>query len=114
VRRAEALHRMFRGFVHAGGEAGVPVDVAAITCPALVIHGEQDRIIDKRTSEDLARILPRAELAILRGVGHVPQLEAPRAVTRLVEAFARRVDRDPVPAVPAARPAAAADLHGTP
>lgn len=114
VRRADALHRMFRGFVHAGGDAGVPSDVAAIACPALVIHGEQDRIIDKRTSEDLARALPRAELAILRGVGHVPQLEAPRAVTRLVETFADRVDREPVPAVPPARPTAAADVHKAP
>jgi len=114
VRRADALHRMFRGFVHAGGDAGVPSDVAHITCPALVIHGEQDRIIDKRTSEDLARALPRAELALLRGVGHVPQLEAPRAVTRLVEAFAERVDRAPIPTVPPLRPAPAVDAPKLP
>jgi len=100
VRRADALQRIFRAFVHAGGDAGVPSDLASLTSPALVIHGEQDRVIDKRTSEDLARALPRAELAILRGVGHVPQLEAPRAVTRLVEAFAFRVDREPIPATP--------------
>jgi pimeloyl-ACP methyl ester carboxylesterase len=113
VRRTDALQRLFRGFVHAGGDAGVPSDVAQIACPALVIHGEQDRIIDKRTSEDLARALPRAELAILRGVGHVPQLEAPRAVTRLVEQFADRVDREPV-RTPPTRPAAAADLQKAP
>jgi pimeloyl-ACP methyl ester carboxylesterase len=95
VRRADALHRLFRGFVLAGGDAGVPSDVAQIRCPALVIHGEQDRIIDKRTSEDLTSALPRAELVMMRGVGHVPQLEAPRAVSRLVERFARTLDRDP-------------------
>jgi len=114
VRRADALQRMFRGFVHAGGDAGVPSDVAHITCPALVIHGEQDRIIAKRTSEDLARTLPRAELAILRGVGHVPQLEAPRAVTRLIEAFAERLDRAPARAAPPPRPAATADAPKPP
>jgi pimeloyl-ACP methyl ester carboxylesterase len=95
VRRAEALHRLFRGFVLAGGDAGVPSDVAQIRCPALVIHGEQDRIIDKRTSEDLMTALPRAELVVMRGVGHVPQLEAPRATSRLVERFARTLDPDP-------------------
>ncbi|MEO7732460.1 MAG: alpha/beta hydrolase, partial [Kofleriaceae bacterium] len=67
--------------------------VAAIACPALVIHGEQDRIIDKRTSEDLTLALPRAELVVMRGVGHVPQLEAPRATSRLIEAFASKLDR---------------------
>lgn len=95
ARRAQALHRLFRGFVLATGDAGVPSDVGAITCPALVIHGEQDRIIDKRTSEDLAHALPRGELVVLRGVGHVPQLEAPRATSKLIEQFARKIDRSP-------------------
>lgn len=95
ARRADALHRLFRGFVLAGGDAGVPSNMAAITCPALVIHGEQDRIIDKRTSEDLTLALPRAELVVMRGVGHVPQLEAPRATSRLIEAFAAKLERPP-------------------
>jgi pimeloyl-ACP methyl ester carboxylesterase len=93
VRRADALHRLFRGFVRAGGDAGVPADLAQVRCRALVIHGEQDRIIDRRVSEDLARALPYAELAILRGVGHVPQLEAPRATSALIARFARDLDR---------------------
>ena len=93
--RADALHRLFRGFVRAGGDAGVPSDVAQIACPALVIHGEQDRIIDKRVSEDLTRALPRAELVVMRGVGHAPQLEAPRATSRLVERFAQKLDATP-------------------
>jgi abhydrolase domain-containing protein 6 len=95
VRRADALRRLFRGFVLAGGDAGVPGDVAHIRCPALVIHGEQDRIIDRRTSEDLHAALPRAELVVMRGVGHAPQLEAPRATSRLVERFARALDEQP-------------------
>jgi pyruvate dehydrogenase E2 component (dihydrolipoamide acetyltransferase) len=92
VRRADALHRLFRGFVLAGGDAGVPGDLSAIGCPALVIHGEQDRIIDQRTSQDLAGALSHAELVVMRGVGHAPQLEAPRATGRLIERFARTLD----------------------
>ena len=92
ARRADALHRLFRGFVRAGGEAGVPSDMAQIRCRALVIHGEQDRIIDRRVSEDLARALPHAELIVMRGVGHVPQLEAPRATSKLISRFARTLD----------------------
>src|SRR5204862_291755 len=65
VRRADALHRLFRGFILADGDAGVPSDVAQIRCPALVIHGEQDRIIDKRTALDLSQALPRAELVVM-------------------------------------------------
>jgi pimeloyl-ACP methyl ester carboxylesterase len=97
ARRADALHRLFRGFVLAGGDAGVPRELAAIRQPALVIHGEQDRIIDRRVSDDLAAALPAAELIVMRGVGHAPQLEAPRHTARIVERFARRLDGGPDP-----------------
>ena len=94
VKRATTLHKLFRGFILAGDEAGVPREVGKIQQRALVIHGEQDRIISKRVAEDLVLALPRAELVVMRGVGHAPQLEAPRHTSRIVEAFARRVDRD--------------------
>jgi pimeloyl-ACP methyl ester carboxylesterase len=92
ARQADALHRLFRGFVLATGDAGVPRELGGISVPALVIHGEQDRIIDKRTAEDLVLALPRGELVVMRGVGHAPQLEAPRHTARLVEGFALRLD----------------------
>lgn len=94
VKRAATLHKLFRGFVLAGNEDGVPREVGKIQQRSLVIHGEQDRIISKRVAEDLVLALPRAELVVMRGVGHAPQLEAPRHTSRIVEAFARRVDRD--------------------
>jgi pimeloyl-ACP methyl ester carboxylesterase len=94
ARRADTLAKLFRGFILAGGDDGVPRELGAIDHRALVIHGEQDRIIDRRTAEDLVQALPRAELVVMRGVGHVPQLEAPRHTARLVEAFARRLDPD--------------------
>lgn len=90
--RADRLSKLFRGFILAGGDEGVPRALAQIHKPALVIHGEQDRIIDRRVAEDLVHALPRAELVVMRGVGHAPQLEAPRHTAKLVEAFARRVE----------------------
>jgi pimeloyl-ACP methyl ester carboxylesterase len=89
ARRADALHRLFRGFILAKGDAGVPHDLSGIAVPALVIQGEQDRIIDKSTAEDLVAGLPRAELIVMRGVGHAPQLEAPRYTARVIERFVR-------------------------
>ncbi len=102
ARRADALYKLFRGFMLATGEAGVPHDLGALTQRALVIHGEQDRIISKRVAEDLTLALPVAELVVMRGVGHAPQLEAPRATARLVEAFARRLERTAPPIAAAA------------
>lgn len=94
VRRAATLQKLFRGFILAADPDGVPREVGRIQQRSLVIHGEQDRIISKRVAEDLVLALPHAELVVMRGVGHAPQLEAPRHTARIVEAFARRVDRD--------------------
>ncbi len=94
TRRAAALERLFRGFVHGDADGdGVPRALAAIDKPVLVIHGDQDRIIDRAVADDLAQALPRAELVVLRGIGHAPQLEAPRTVARLVTTFAERCER---------------------
>jgi pimeloyl-ACP methyl ester carboxylesterase len=91
--RADALNKLFRGFVHNGGDAGVPSELHAIDHQTLIIHGEQDRIISKSVAEDLVASLPRSELVVMRGVGHAPQLEAPRHTARLIDRFAQRLDR---------------------
>ncbi len=90
--RADSLHKLFRGFIHHGGDDGVPNELAAIDHQTLIIHGEQDRIISKSVAEDLVAALPRSELVVMRGVGHAPQLEAPRHTARIVERFAQRLD----------------------
>ena len=85
------LERVWRGWGAAAGDDALPRDVEAIRHPALVVHGERDRVIDVATARALAARLPEARLIVLGGVGHVPQLEVPRRVARLIERFARRL-----------------------
>ena len=87
ARRAAArpvLEELFRGWAFAPAEAGLPRDLDAITQSTLVIHGAKDRIIHPDTARKVVRQLPRARLELLDGIGHVPQLEAPGAVARLI------------------------------
>jgi len=44
--------------------------------PALVVVGEEDRLVPARLGMRLADSLPNAELLLLPTVGHVPQFEA--------------------------------------
>ncbi len=91
-RRAQALprlERVWRGWTGATGDAGVPVDPEAIAHAALIVHGARDRVIAVETGRMLAARMQRATLEVLDGVGHVPQLEEPRRVARLTEAFLR-------------------------
>jgi pimeloyl-ACP methyl ester carboxylesterase len=56
--------------------------IQTVTAPALVIHGDQDRLIPVAASRALARQHPTWQLVVLPDVGHVPQLEAPEATAR--------------------------------
>ena len=91
ARAQPKLERVWRGWTGATGAAGVPDDPHAIAQPALIVHGDRDRVIDVETARGLAGRMPRARLEVLTGVGHVPQLEEPRRVARLTDRFVREV-----------------------
>lgn len=58
-----------------------------ITQPALVIHGDRDRIVPPAAGEYLAVQLPHARLALLAGAGHVPFVSDPDAAGKLIKDF---------------------------
>lgn len=49
----------------------------SIQAPVLLLHGDRDRLINIRAARKAARANPAWSFAVARGVGHVPQLEAP-------------------------------------
>jgi 3-oxoadipate enol-lactonase len=70
----------------------VGVDVERIAVPALVIHGELDRVVPVSNGRLLASRLPNAELVVLPGGGHAPMFEEPDAFGSLVCSFLDRVE----------------------
>jgi pimeloyl-ACP methyl ester carboxylesterase len=65
--------------------------VRGVSAPTLVVHGELDRLVPVRLGRVLASTMPRAELALLPGVGHVPQFEVPEVTAGLVRSFLDQV-----------------------
>ncbi|GAA2216203.1 alpha/beta fold hydrolase [Nonomuraea monospora] len=59
--------------------AGLSYRAAArsVRAPALLVHGERDRLVPVSASRALARAHPSWQLVVLDAVGHTPQLEAP-------------------------------------
>lgn len=49
----------------------------AADVPTLIVRGEQDAIIPAEEAEALAALMPKAEVVMLSGAGHLPPLEAP-------------------------------------
>lgn len=58
-----------------------------ITCPTLVICGEEDALIPAAECRALARAIPGAELVAIPGAGHLPNLEAPLLFSKAVREF---------------------------
>lgn len=64
-----------------GGQAmtdpGLRDRLADVEVPTLVVWGEADRIADPDYGRALADAIPGARFELLRGTGHVPQVETP-------------------------------------
>ncbi|MGA3185056.1 MAG: alpha/beta hydrolase [Candidatus Dormibacteria bacterium] len=84
--------------------AGIAACQAAMACrpdstpllglvgvPALVIHGDQDAILSLDEAREEATVLPRGELAVIPGAGHLANLEDPPAFTQTLRGFLDRV-----------------------
>ena len=54
-------------------------EIAALTMPALILWGEEDRLIPVSAARWLNETLPSSDLVIYPGIGHLPQEEAPEA-----------------------------------
>lgn len=66
--------------------AGYALDAARITCPVRIVWGTADAILPWPQAAERFRHewLPRAEVVLLDGVGHCPQLDAPLETAALI------------------------------
>ena len=55
--------------------------------PTMIISGESDTLVPRRRAEFLAAMMPQGCLEIIAEAGHLPQLEQPEAVTKVLQTF---------------------------
>jgi pimeloyl-ACP methyl ester carboxylesterase len=63
------------------GRAESRPSLAAITCPTLVLVGEQDKGTPVELSREIAAAIPASRLVIIPACGHLSTIERPAAVT---------------------------------
>lgn len=62
-------------------------ELVAVAAPTLVIVGSQDVLTTQGDGEEIASLIPGAELAVIRGGAHLFQVERPAAFNRTVAEF---------------------------
>ena len=75
------------GCFHAIPKINVTDRLGGVTCPALVIVGEEDPGTPVEMARDIHTALPAAELAILRSASHLSNLEQPEEFNRVLLRF---------------------------
>jgi pimeloyl-ACP methyl ester carboxylesterase len=87
---AEILDAEHHSPMSVADAADVRTVLAQVHCPALIIHGDQDRCQPPERSAILAEAIG-AERLILEGAGHLPMAREPVAVNLAIRAFLDRV-----------------------
>ncbi|WP_299752637.1 alpha/beta hydrolase [uncultured Tateyamaria sp.] len=85
VKNPVAMH--FNGPKNEHGQFDFRPGLANVTCPALVISGEQDPIMPHPFGADIARHLPNARYHLLDNAGHTVDFDAAEAFYTLMRDF---------------------------
>jgi pimeloyl-ACP methyl ester carboxylesterase len=64
-----------------------PRHLQGVRCPTLVIHGTADRTLDLDSVKAVASSIPGADLALLHGLGHRPDISRPAIVNPILGDF---------------------------
>jgi 3-oxoadipate enol-lactonase len=72
---------------------GLADRLSAITAPTLVIVGNQDILTPRGDSEEIAEMIPTAELVVISGAAHGFMIEHATTFNRIMLGFLRRAER---------------------
>lgn len=86
-------HWLFRGLFNDERKslAANPANYRTFASPVLVIWGQEDSIAPLAEGEKIISLFPHSKLVVLDGVNHIPQIERPRDVVRLIANFLERL-----------------------
>lgn len=79
------------GAAHAIAGADFYTPISTLHLPALVIAGARDGTTPPDLVRETADVLPNAEFALMRGVGHLPMVEDPAAFAAALLPFLARI-----------------------
>ncbi len=65
--------------------------LAAVHVPTLIIAGAADALIPPTESENMAKAISGAQLHLIEGAGHLPSLEKPEEMNRVLQAWLRKI-----------------------
>ncbi|WP_028922499.1 alpha/beta fold hydrolase [Pseudonocardia acaciae] len=91
---APGAHEAYRRMFDAAGSADdmllSDAELGSVTCPTLVVHGREDKVVPVANGLRMAELIPGADLLVLGRCGHWTQVERATAFTAAVLDFLSR------------------------
>jgi len=75
--RKEDFIKILRLIKEKAGDASISQEIKNIKCPVFIQFGEKDQWVPVELTKFWAQDLPHAVITIYKGIGHIPQSEAP-------------------------------------
>lgn len=86
-----ATEAAWRWWLLDGSREDISARTRGLQLPALIIAGDNDRVLGTEPAVQLSRSLPNSALRIVTAAGHLVPLERPEAVARLVDNFVAKI-----------------------
>jgi pimeloyl-ACP methyl ester carboxylesterase len=82
--RAETARIGWEPFMH---NPSLPYLLRGLKTPTLLVWGTRDGVVPRGCIDEYRKVIPGAQLALLEGVGHRPEIEDALSFERVVEKF---------------------------
>jgi pimeloyl-ACP methyl ester carboxylesterase len=79
-------------FTKSGGYNFLSQRIQDITCPTLVMWGQQDKILGTKDAQRFQQTIPHCELVWVPECGHVPHLEKPQITAQAISRFIQNLE----------------------
>jgi 3-oxoadipate enol-lactonase len=87
--RATPVHG-YIGCLQAIARLNLTARLGAISCPTLVVVGEEDRSTPLAMAEEIVRAIPEARLELIANAAHLSSVEQPDRFNAVLRAFLQR------------------------
>jgi len=81
---------IFKQINAASKTTGLESTLNGSVVPTLIVWGANDRVLHVSGAKILESVMPKAQVSIMEGVGHLPMLEKPKETAEIYISFLRQ------------------------
>ncbi len=91
IRNRSINQIIFKQINVASRKIGLESTLKGSVVPTLILWGDNDRVLHVSGANILASVMPKSQVAIMKGVGHLPMIEKPKESAEIYMSFLNQI-----------------------